>query len=134
MNKSQRYRAAILDQAFFGQPLAWTDTATAAAFELALYTGDPEAGGSEVAYPHYARPVLSRDAATWSRTGNLVTNRVEARFPLCVAGPRHDATHWAMFPQGETEPCYRGRFDQPLGIEPRIRPVVDPGMIQIEER
>lgn len=133
--KGRVFAAAVLDQAFLKAAPGWQ--AAAPYFELSLHDGDPEdAAGrlaNEVDYPDYARPRLPRDLLTWIRKGNAMTNRVEARFALCQRGEKRNATHWALTPHGETAPAYRGAFASPLVIEPGVRPVVDPGMIEVTE-
>lgn len=133
--KGGRYRAAILDQAFFGQPIDWA--ASGVDFDISLHTAAPEGEGgrlgSELAYPGYQRVRLPRDGRTWQRAGNAVSNRTDARFALCQSGPRQRVTHWALTPHGEPAPAYVGAFDAPLVVEPGIRPVIDAGMVRISE-
>lgn len=134
-NKSRRYREAVLDQAFFGVSVPWA--ASGADFDLSLHSAAPEAEdgrlATEVCYFGYQRIRLPRDGATWQRTGNAIRNRIDARFALCQTGGRVRATHWAITPRGESAPAYVGELDQPLVIEPGIRPVIDAGMIVVRE-
>lgn len=137
-NKGRRYREQVLDEAFLKQPLSWAQTAQF--FELSLHSGEPEApealgGGlqNEISYPKYERPRLPRDLLTWQRTGNTVSNRIEARFALYQDGPPLRATHWALTPVGEASPTYRGEFEAAMDIPPGTRPVVDQGMISASE-
>jgi hypothetical protein len=136
MNKGARFREQVLDEVFFGDPIRWT--VPGGAFELSLHTAEPEDDlgrlVAEVMYPGYQRVRLGRDRLTFSRLGNEVMSRIDARFALCQTGPRLVASHWALTPSGDAVPTYRGELDKPLTIEPGIRPVVDAGMIKVREK
>ena len=134
-NKGRRYAEQVLDESFLKEQMPWT--ATAQFFELSLHVGDPQdAEGrlqNEISYPRYERPRLPRDRLTWQRSGNVVKNRIEARFALCQEGGKQTATHWALTPIGEAGPAYLGPFVKAIVIEPGIRPVIDPGLIEVRE-
>lgn len=135
-NKGQRYREQVLDESFFGDQVPWT--ATADAYELSLHAGTPEDErgllANELTYPEYQRVRMPRDRLTWARAGNVVTNRIDARFALCQSGLKVKATYWAMTPSGQAYPAYVGKFAKAIDVEPGVRPVVDAGLIEAQER
>lgn len=135
MSKGDRYREQVLDEAFFGEQIPWTDRA--ASFRVSLHTAEPqdEHGRltAQIAYRGYTPIDLPRDRKNWQREGNLTTNLQEARFALFQAGTRVVATHWAITPAGFDTPAYTGQFKKPLEITLGIRPVIDAGMIEVRE-
>lgn len=135
MNKGDRYREQVLDEAFFGEQIQWAGKA--ASFLVSLHTANPqdESGKlvAQVAYHGYQSVGVARDRKSWKRAGNVATNLAEVRFALCLAGGKVVATHWAITPAGYDAPSYCGGFKKPLEIMPGIRPVIDAGMIEIRE-
>jgi hypothetical protein len=134
-NKGRRYAEQVLDESFFKLQVPWT--AIAEFYELSLHTGEPQAddGGLqfEISYPKYERPRLPRDMLTWARDGNVVRNRIDARFALYQDGPVLAVSHWALTPIGESGPAYVGKFEKVMALEPGMRPVVDAGLIEVME-
>lgn len=67
---------------------------------VALHTADPSESGaqdtSEISYTGYARQAVSRDAAGWNVSANVVTpvNRID--FPTMAGGAGGLVTHWSI--------------------------------------
>ena len=66
---------------------------------IALYTAAPSdtGGGTECSGNAYARVAVTNTAASWSRTGNQVTNDNAITFPTPTGPAWGTVTHWGMF-------------------------------------
>jgi hypothetical protein len=59
---------------------------TAGSLSLALYSGDPRSGGTEITYTGYARATLARASGSWTFVN--VNNTCEARLAADLTFPR----------------------------------------------
>ena len=84
-----------------GQNLLLDTMNTGEAFELALLTGDPRAGGVEVSYPGYARVTgLVDDATFWTTpAADGIREAAEQTFPEST-DEGGTATFWARYRGG----------------------------------
>lgn len=136
MAKGLRFRERALDEWFFGKPLPWRDDTL---FLLSLHTGEPEGANgefqNEVTYGGYRAVELPRNAATWERQANVMTNVREIRFPTCdeFEKLKFKVTHWALRPFSSGEVFRSDKFDAAIQIYARVRVVLDPGTVKMRE-
>lgn len=135
MPRHEKYREALLDEAFFGDELRWRGDGT---FLLSLHSGAPyDATGrlqNEARYLGYRAVEIARSRKAWMRDGTTVRNRAEIRFPLCdeAESGRHRLTHWALRPRSGG--AYRhGELAKPVTAEAMTHIVIDVGTLEVSE-
>lgn len=132
MSKSNYFENKLLLLIFNAQgipEIADNDqTAPATALPVALHTADPGEAGqlqttSETAYTGYARQNVTRTAAGWTVTGNVVNPTNNIDFPVCTASPGAAITHFSIG-DGAGNILYKGtvtpNITMAVGVIPRL--------------
>lgn len=100
MSKSNTLETQLLLAIFESSALAAIGTIPLGVnLYMAAYTADPGEAGTaitnEANFTGYARKAMSREAATWTVTGDTATSDIDADFPLCTGGT-NTISHWAV--------------------------------------
>jgi hypothetical protein len=122
MSLSNVSETALAEYIFEGTNPWWH---TATDFDIHLHTGDPgEAGATttnEATYTNYSVINLSRNGATWTVSGDTVTNASLLQAPPCTGGS-NTLTHWSISTDGDTRIIVSGVITTPLNVSTGITP------------
>lgn len=132
MSKGNTFESDILALIFNAtaiSDLARDAASPVATLTIALHTGDPGEGGtqltSETAYTGYVRQTVARTSGGWTISNGSVSPVANIDFPECTASPGGAITHFSVGTGVSNKLLYSGtvtpNITMAVGVIPRLK-------------